>query len=71
MKGAIKSQLNYAGTSKEKKEKDFLLQNTFNKILKFLSWLTDASLTKDRCLWPEVPLSIRGLKDGRLQDPSQ
>lgn len=45
MKGAIKSQLNYAGTSKEKKEKNFLLQNAFNKILKFLSWLTDASST--------------------------
>lgn len=71
MKGAIKSQLNYAGTSKEKKkEKDFLLQNAFNKILKFLSWLTDASPTKDRRLWPEVPLAIQGLEDGRLQDPS-
>ena len=45
MKGPIKSQLNYAGTSKEKKKKDFLLQNAFNKILKFFSWLTDASPT--------------------------
>jgi hypothetical protein len=39
MKEAIKSKLNYAGTSKGKK-KDFPLQNAFNKILKFLSRMT-------------------------------
>lgn len=62
MKEAIKSLLNYAGTGqikkkKEKKEKDFLLQSAFNKRLKFLSWLTEASPNhKDRSLQPTAPL---------------
>lgn len=43
-----------APARKKKKEKDFLLQNAFNKILKFFSWLTDAS--------PTVKTGVCGLR---------
>lgn len=70
MKEAIKSWLNYAGT--EKKGKDFLLQNTLNKILKFLSWLTEESPNhNDWSLWSVAPIRFQAqagaLKVGRLR----